>query len=247
MPIDPLSPGSCNPYDYSRPDVPISVLPAARQAISDSLASQTRGGAAPTGPALLGAIQYALQWQVTQPPGRTVVVLIAGGQPHGCAGNDLTTLAQVAAAGLGANPQIFTPVIAVGNAGTMDPVASAGGTGRAHVVQNTDEIVIALNEISQRAERCRFHLPLSFPVGVDVDFGFDKVNVYVEPAGGVRTLIHHVGRSDGCRADTGGWYFDRSFGAAPTTLLLCPATCRSLRGPSRVMIEIGCPTVDAPP
>jgi hypothetical protein len=242
-PIDPLSPGSCDPSDYSRPEVPVEVLPRAKQAILDSLMRHTPGGAAPTEPALVGAVQYAIQRRLKDPLRRTLVVLITGGEPQGCMGSDLTTVSQVAAAGAAANPQILSFVVDVGNVGTLDSVALAGGTENARVALSSDDVVHALKEISGNSVRCRFGL-LPGPTGVSFDY--DRVNVYVEPAGGAETLVYHVERPEDCRAEIGGWYFDRRHGAGPTEFVLCPATCRGLPGTSRVKISVGCPTLDVP-
>ncbi len=238
-PSDPLVPGSCNPLDYSRFDVPIDILPAAKQPLIDSLDRHTPGGARPTEPALLGAIQYAIQRNKNLAR-RSVVVLITGGEPQGCTGNDFTTVSGVASAGMSAIPQIRSYVIAVGNAPNFDAVARAGGTERAYAPQSEVQIVDALKEISGRRKWCEFALPPPPP-------GFDsnKIAVFVQPRGGLETPVERVGGLGDCGAETGGWYFD--LGDGSSSIVLCPATCNRLSGADRVKIAIGCSPGDPPP
>jgi hypothetical protein len=237
-PVDPTSPGSCNPSDYARPDVPIGVLPAAALTIVESLGRRTPAGGTPMLPALQGAIMYASQWRFAHPGSNTLVVLITDGEPQGCTGNDLAAVTRAAAMGAAANPPILTHVIDVGNVRTLDPVAQAGGSPKAHVVQSSDQLVDALEEISGRAANCEFLLPAAAP-----NFDFSKISVIIRPAGGTDAVIAPVAGPQECSAETGGWYVESR--GANDAIVLCPATCSKMNGLARVTIAIGCG--DPPP
>jgi hypothetical protein len=237
-PLDPTSPGSCNAGDYAQPDVPIGVLPAAALTIVESLGRRTPAGGTPTVPALQGAIAYASQWKVAHPGSNTLVVLITDGEPQGCEGNNVAEVTRAAAMGAAANPQILTHVIDVGNVGTLDPVAQAGGTPKVHVVRSSDQIVDALEEISGRAANCEFLLPRAPP-----NFDFSKISVFIRPAGGADALVLRVAGPEACSAETGGWYVESR--GPESAIVFCPATCSKVNGLTRVTIAIGCP--DPPP
>jgi hypothetical protein len=239
-PLDPTSPGSCNAEDYVRPDVPIGVLPAAALTLVESLGRQHPAGGTPTLPALQGALAYAGQWKLTHPGSNTLVVLITDGEPQGCTGNDLAAVARTAAAGTVANPHTLTHVIDVGNVQTLDPVAQAGGTLKAHIVQSSDQLVDALAEISGRAANCEFLLP-----GATPNFDFSKISVSIRPAGGTDAVIARVAGPQECSAETGGWYVESR--GVESAVVFCPATCSKVNGLTRVTIAIGCQPDPPPP
>ena len=157
-PLDPTAPGSCNPGDYARPDVPIDVLPNVRMAIENSLnLHSTPGGGTPTLPALQGSMQYATQWAVAHPDRKVIIVLATDGEPQGCTGNDVNSVSQVAAAAATTNPQINTYVVGVGpSLQALNQIAQAGGSNMAYLVEsgNTQQFLDALHSIRRKATSC---------------------------------------------------------------------------------------------
>ncbi len=76
-----------------------------------------------------------------------------------------------------------------------------------------------------------------------------KVNVDYLPGGNPPAQpIFRVNDLGGCQGGgTGGWYFDNN--AAPTKILLCPATCTAVQSDSAAKIDVkfGCDSVYQPP
>jgi hypothetical protein len=243
-PADPSAPGSCNASDYARPAVPIAVLPAGGAEVTESLRQRTPGGGTPTRPALQGALQYAAQWALAHPARKTVVVLVTDGAPQGCAGDDLTTVSQIAAAGVSQVPQILTYVIAVGGVQGLDQVAEAGGTQRAFTVDDSNtrqQVLDALKQISGRVVGCEFTLPHA-----DRPIDFGKVNVYHQPVGGRDRIIFYVDDPADCSVADGGWYFVRDASGVPASIKLCETSCDTVQGGGSVSIFFGCPTQRSP-
>jgi len=73
-----------------------------------------------------------------------------------------------------------------------------------------------------------------------LDYGL--VNVRFMPDGGNSEVIPQVASASQCGAD-GGWYYDNP--AAPTKVLLCPASCDLVTSVNQAAIEIvlGCQTI----
>jgi hypothetical protein len=245
-PADLTAPGSCNATDYATPAVPMGVLPMVAQPIIDSLAANAPGGGTPTHPALQGAMQYATQWAVQNPTHKVVVVLATDGEPQGCTGNDIGTVSQVAQAGAAANPQINTYVIGVGNVQGLNQVAQAGGTNQAFIVQDANanqQFLQAMRQIRGQALGCQFNIPK--PMGMLPDF--TKVNVEHTPTSGGAGIIYHVESAADCRADTGGWYYEKDASGTPTAIKACPQSCQKLvDGGGRVDIAVGCTSITPP-
>ena len=69
-----------------------------------------------------------------------------------------------------------------------------------------------------------------------------KVNFVFTPTNGMPTTIGNVGTAAGCNGGP-GWYYDDPL--APTQIIVCPATCNTLKGDptGKVSVEFGCGTV----
>jgi len=69
-----------------------------------------------------------------------------------------------------------------------------------------------------------------------------KVNFVFTPTNGVPTTIGNVGTAAGCNGGA-GWYYDNPL--APTQIIVCPATCTSLKNDptGKVSVAFGCGTV----
>jgi hypothetical protein len=248
VPADPNLPGSCSPSDYTEPDVPIDLLPNGRQAMLDSLGRTQPGGAAPTQPALQGALQYVAGWAAAHPQRRVAVVLATDSEPSGCTGHDYTTLSQVAAAGASGVPPIETFVIGIANAFWLNEVAVAGGTRQAFAMADADlsrRFYTALRQIStgRSALSCELTLPQP-PAPVD----FAQVNVFHTPLAGARRIIHAVNDVTECRPDTGGWYYVLGGLDIPIAIELCPVSCDAVTNDGGDMdIVLGCASIPPPP
>jgi hypothetical protein len=66
------------------------------------------------------------------------------------------------------------------------------------------------------------------------------------PGGGAATTIPNVSDAAHCPATGDAWYYDDP--AAPSRVLLCPATCAtaSADAGSHVEVVLGCPTTKLP-
>lgn len=256
-----LTGGDCNVSDYATPDVPIQLLPGVAQAIITSLGNHGPGGGTPTVPALTGAIQYASAYAATHlgdggiPYRKTIVVLATDGDPNDCS-STVQGVANVAAAGLAANPSIQTFVIGVGSSLTsLNTIAAAGGTNTAFIVDTstdpTAQFEAAMNQIRTISTQqttistpvpCEWTIP---PPPTGSTFASNMVNVTVD---GV--TIGHVANSgdagsDPCAGITqSAWYYDND--AAPTTVLLCANTCTAVKAETNPTVEVlfGCQTQD---
>lgn len=73
-----------------------------------------------------------------------------------------------------------------------------------------------------------------------------KVNVKYTPGGGGEVAILNVATPADCGM-LGGWYYDNP--AAPTTILMCPGTCDTLKADANGKIDVlfGCETEIKPP
>jgi hypothetical protein len=242
---------TCVAADYASPGVPVSVLPAAAPAIVASLTAQMPSGGTPTVPALQGAIQYARSWAGQHPTHKVIVVLATDGDPNDCSS---TVAGVVAAANDGAmgSPGIPTYVIGVGSLLTnLDQVAAAGGTGKAFIVDTTQNVGVsflqAMNTI-RNAAALPCHYPIPAADGGPQDL--DKLNVAYTPGDGPdagrRSTILHAGDASKCDPASGGWYYDDP--AAPKAIELCSASCDAVTNDptGQVDVLVGCKTLVIP-
>jgi hypothetical protein len=232
----------CNVAGYATPDVPMAALPGNASAVQTSLSWHFPNGMTPTGPALSGAIQYALGYAQSNPGHKVAVVLATDGMPTECSPQDIGSIAQIAAAAYNGTPSVPTFVIGVGGALTaLNTIAIAGGTGQAFIVDTNagagDQFLQALEKIKVAALACEY----AIPTGTEpVDY--TKVNVEITPSGGTPTTIPGVGDASKCGTNP-GWFYDDPL--KPTKIILCPATCDSISGDSaaKISIVLGCDTV----
>jgi hypothetical protein len=231
--------GTCEPNAYLMPKVPMTLLPSS--VIASAVPMQLPGGAknTPTYPALSGTIVYAQQIQAANPGALVAIVLATDGDPKGCTGN---TVASVAAKAAEVAAQIPTYVIGIGNVAGLDTVAQSGGTGAAFIVdvidpaQTQQDFVNVLNTIRGTAVPCDIDIPPP-PQGQTLDPGL--VNVNFTAASGAVTLLP---MSADCTADS-GWRYDNP--QAPTRIELCPGACQTVKSGfgGRLDVEFGCATV----
>jgi hypothetical protein len=224
---------SCEPSDYDTAQVPIAELPGAAGAIQSALDGWgPNGDDTPTEPALSGTATYATAWATANPTHLTYIVFATDGQPLGCTFNSIEGAATVAANAAAGAPPVYTFVIGVlydeDEAGNLDILAQAGGTGTAYMVDNgaqvTQQFIDALVEIRANGQ-CKFLIP-------EPETGepaYDKVDVtLVDPDDPSSTQeVDKQPDAASCDPVEGGWYFDDPL--SPNMVVLCPATCDKVR------------------
>jgi hypothetical protein len=257
----PLGGGSCNAADYATPDVPIELLPTVAPKIVASVGAHNPGGGTPTTPALTGALQYAQAWAVAHPDRKTVVVLATDGDPSGCNANSVQDVANVAAAGLAANPSVQTFVVGVGSSLTsLNAIAAAGGSTQALIVDAasgdpTQQFLDAMNKIRETVTMTETHTEThSAPVPCEwlippapdgQQFDKSKVNVDFAAGAAAPVRIGAIASAADCANVAQGWHYDDA--TNPTKVLVCPQTCQTIQGTADALVSVvfGCATEPA--
>jgi hypothetical protein len=249
---------SCEVAAYTRPEVEIVKLPGGTQAVVSAMSNHTPREGTPSVPAIQGALAHAKQWAGQHPERKVVVVLATDGLPTLCPMTATATETQrnidmCSAAASGASsgsPSIKTFVIGVLNAtenyqGNLDAIAIAGGTSKSFIVDVSQDVTKrfaeALEEI-RGGMACEFKLPTVGQGTLD----YMKVNVVYTPGVGDSQPFYYVGDVSKCDPKSGGWYYDANPDiATPSRILLCPASCSSVKAATsgKVDVEIGCKTV----
>ena len=235
---------SCNAADYATPDVEIAPLPGAGAAISASIAKHNPSTSTPTSAALQGAVDHAQAWAKTHTSDVVIAVLATDGDPTEC-DTTLADINAIAAAGVSGTPKVLTFVIGVGASTTaLNGIAAAGGTTSAFLVDTTmnvnQQFLDALNKIRGTALGCNYTIPI--PTSGTPNYG--EVNVrYTPSGGGAPELIPNVASASQCPATGDAWYYDNP--TAPTEIVLCPGTCKTVEADQGGDVEIllGCATV----
>lgn len=236
---------SCNPGDYSMPEVEIAPLPGVSSAIISSINGHSPSTGTPTHPALQGAIVHGKQWANAHPGHVTVVVLATDGIPSGCDA-DIDHIASVADVGFTVNPSIRTFVIGVGDALTdLNAIAAAGGTNQAFIVDTTQDTTAQFLQALQTIQGIVLPCSYGIPVPATGEPDFNSVNVNYTPGGGSKKVIPYVKDASQCPTSGDAWYYDDA--ANPTQILLCPSTCNAVSGDTsgKVDIVLGCATIPA--
>jgi len=236
---------SCTAADYANPDVEIAPLPGVGAAITSSIAKHSPSTSTPTSAALQGAVDHAQAWAKTHTSDITIAVLATDGDPTECDTN-LANIDAIAAAGVSGTPKVLTFVIGVGTSTTaLNGIAAAGGTTSAFLVDTTmgnvnQQFLDALNKIRGTALGCNYTIPI--PTSGTPNYG--EVNVrYTPSGGGTPELIPNVASASQCPATGDAWYYDNP--TAPTQIVLCPGTCKTVEADQGGDVEIllGCATI----
>lgn len=240
----------CSVGDYATPDVAITELPAGATAITTSLNAHSPTGATPTGPALLGAIEYATKWATDHPDHVTAVVLATDGLPTTCSPQNVDDIAVIAGNAAAGSPKVLTFVIGVFGAEdaalaqkNLDTIAAkGGGQPKATIITTGSDVTAqfqaALESVSKSAIGCEYQIPAP-AAGATVDFS--KVNVILTTATGNPETLKGVGDAASC-AGGEGWSYDDP--AAPKKITLCPTSCTKAQSGAnaKVDISLGCST-----
>jgi hypothetical protein len=237
---------SCDPSDYSEPDVRMGLLPAYADTLTRSLNRADPTGETPTGAAIRGACTYAAQWQTLHPSHSTVVLLVTDGVPEapttsqngGCTPT-IEDAVQAATTCAGHDPTLPIYVLGVGQAlQNLNQIAEAGGTERAYLVEGGDvssQVLAALNAIrADAAIPCELSLPEP-PMGETLNLA--EVNVGFCDAQGANQTLLYVETEDRCDPSQGGWYLDD----ASEKVMLCGRTCEQVTIPGgSLFMSVGC-------
>jgi uncharacterized protein YegL len=232
----------CIPADYANLDVDVAPLPGNKVLLQDKIDATSPTGMTPTWGALKGALQAATSYQDANPTHKVIVVLATDGDPTSCTDTDSAVIAALAKSARNYNG---VQTYAIGfNGATMsnlDEIAAAGGTGTGFDVTNDiTQFSAKMAEIRSNALACEVLMPPP-PVGEQLDPG--KVNVSFTPGGQTTsTNLPNVVNAAAC-GNKAAWYYDNN--AAPKKIMLCPATCTSVKGDSAAKLDIlfGCKTI----
>jgi hypothetical protein len=254
----------CALSNYTTPAVAVGKLSTTGSAIVNAINKQSPdAGETATPVALQGALTYA-RTVATARAGtdRVVVVLATDGQPNDCYTSDpyLDTSAAAAAGfspSTSGTPSIPTYVLGVVSASStsdldhLNAFAQSGGTGTAFVVDTSgtgaNKTTRALfgNAMSQirdaNLQSCTVALP-SAPAGKAIDSTRASLEYTV---GGTTTTLAWRASSSACDATAGGFYYDNN--QAPTSVALCPATCKVVQNgvSGALAVRFGCKTAPA--
>jgi hypothetical protein len=244
---------TCYAPEYGKPEVPMATLPANVSAITTAL-NRIPDGGTPMGPALDGALQYAVGRVQDNPNRAAAVVLVTDGFPsNDCNPYDIPTIASFAWAASNGSEHVKTFVVGVFNDAEKDKattdlnkIADKGGTGQAIIISNgaqdvTQELVKALDSVRGQALPCEFEIPESSKGPLD----YQKVNVNFSSSSGTVTL-GYKGSASACGSGE-GWYYDTDPATKkPSKIILCPTTCEGMESDTvsaNVSVALGCATV----
>lgn len=237
---------ACDQNAYKTPKVPFGVLPGNAQPILTAMANEIPDGSTtPIYVALGGALIGVSEVQTARPGEGGAVLLVTDGEPYGPSPKcgsvnpaDIAEIENIAQAGLNT---LKVPTYVIGLPGvsrtTVDRIAKAGGTDQAFVVlaTNTQQMFEdALAQIRGKALPCEYQLP---PAVASKQTAYDRVNVDLSTKGNPPATI---GQSTDCAGD--GWRYDDD--KNPTKIVLCPATCQTLKSDyqAKIAIRLGCKT-----
>jgi hypothetical protein len=238
----------CDASAYGAPAVTPTALPNA-SVFKDAMAALTPPNewGTPTFPAIVGTLDYAESLLAEDSSRKVAVVMVTDGDPTQCTSDDkdetnnVTNTAKAAAAKA---DHIPTYVIGVGKSlKSLDAIAAGGGTEKAFIVSADDpnqtpeqtrtQLLDAINEIRGNSISCELPMP-SPPAGKKLDP--DKVNVHFAGQGKPDVSLEYGTECTGSAA----WHYDDE--AKPTKILLCDATCSSVKSDpmGKLSVEFAC-------
>jgi hypothetical protein len=236
----------CESSTYATPDVAMAELPSS--AFGDALATirkdDWRGGT-PTRVAVQGVLDYLRGFRVEH-PGHYALVLVTDGYPQGCDDDGIDAVQEVVR---DAASEVPTYVIGVKNPPLVDSdgnaapdtvsnltgVAEAGGTASAFIIDTGDpaktlaDFRSAIDEIGGVAVACNVPVPTAPDGRV---FEKDRVIVGYASGAGQTELVY----DESCTAPD-AWHYDDV--AAPSQVVLCPATCSAVQAGVEAKLEVG--------
>lgn len=234
---------ACNAAAYVDPIVTPTALPNDK-AFADAIQTLDPPNeyGTPTYPGLSGTIQYAESVLAEEAGRKVAIVMVTDGQPFGC-GNQGNNINNTAMAAAEVADRIPTYVIGVADESnsldSLDAIAEGGGTDKAFIVevdnpeQTRTELLDAINLIRGQAISCELPIP-SPPAGKKLDP--DKVDVQFTPSGEAATPLKYGAE---CSGDV-AWRYDDA--DKPTKVLLCDATCNTVKADPMGKLDVvfGC-------
>ncbi len=204
----------------------------------------------PTECALRGMINTCLLYMSQSASSeKCVAVLVTDGTPTQCNGDE-TFLTQIIADGFARGVETFTLGLPGSDLNVLNQYAKAGGSNAAiDVSGGSQAFVAALNAIRGKVQsvmtiktplRCQWKIPAPDPGEPPLDP--TQVNVQFTLPSGTPTQFGHLTSLGACPATGNGWYYDNE--TNPTQVILCPATCDSVKNVDSARIDIlfHCPT-----
>lgn len=237
---------ACDQAAYKEPTVPFAALPGNGPAIKAAIDAEAPDGFnTPMYPALGGALLKGIEMAMNNPGEVSAVLLITDGAPQGpgptCSGvnpEDPAVIAGLAASGLSNGVSTYVVGLPGVNQAVANQIALAGGTESAILVASTNvavEFQKALQKVSGSAIPCDYAIPAEVISG---EVGLNKVNVEITPPGGTPMTVPY---DESCA--NGGWKYDDPM--TPTAIVLCPATCDSVKttNGAQLKVVLGCGTI----
>jgi hypothetical protein len=215
-------------------------MDAQEQALINAINNTSPGGGTPISAALQGGIQWGTQYLAQNPDHKVVVILVTDGEPQGCQEN-IGQIANIAAQGLAQNVPTYAVGLQGSNEGQLTQITTAGG-GTPFFIGNGNaeaELLAALQAIRGEALACEIPIPEP-TMG---DFNPELVNVeYTPGGGGTPQTIGKVPDAASC-GSSGGWYYDDP--ANPQTIMLCPASCDTVKvdPDGAIKVVLGCQSI----
>lgn len=229
----------CFLEDYDEPRVAVAGLPGNASALTtnvDAIPTPTSSALTPTSAALAGGLTFALQRASANVEHAVLLVLLTDGAPTRCPPYTASGMASFISAAYGsASPVrtfvvgLLTPQATALTKPIFDDIASAGGTNAASIVSTNAPDVAASLRASLDAVRNEGACVLKVPAG-------DPGRVSVRLADGSAIPLAKKAGASACDA-SGGWYFD----GATKKILMCPTTCATVKGGTKVETVLACP------
>jgi hypothetical protein len=237
-----------DPYD-KEPTVEVGVLPANEDKLVAGTMMQADYTASPMAFALEGGIKHQLERAKAHPDRKQIVVLITDGFTQDLACRySLQDVQDIALEGFNSEPSIYTYVIGFGAPDTMSTIADEvlarfsvlngvardGGGGRAYSVKYNDDpenMHDALTAIRRDAQPCEYEIPENADPAA--------LNLSVFP----NSFVPRVDSREACSPTSQGFFYKPEGSESPTTIELCPSSCRLLQlGDFAALLYFGCPT-----
>lgn len=243
-PSDRNKPPACESSDYGKPEVPPQPLPDAT-VFKDAIAKLDPPNeyGTPTYPALVGTIAYAESLLAEDSTRKVAVVMVTDGEPTLCETGDSSTtndITNTAAAAAAVADHLPTYVIGVGDElASLNAIAKSGGTDEAFIVSLADpeetrtKLLDAINLIRGKSISCELPIPAP-PAGRKLDP--NKVNVHFKAGGSTDTSLRYGKECTG----SAEWRYDDE--ASPSKILLCDATCETVKADPKgaLGVEFAC-------
>jgi len=240
----PLRETTCDPGEFTTPDVEIGALPDQTAALVSSLAAREPTGETPTGAAIRGACDYVVGYKQDNAGRNPAILLVTDGEPKAPLSEEVCapTLddAVLAAEECYQEHGVRIYVLGVGPSLTnLRVIAEAGGTETAFLADqdNAEQVLEALVAVRYAAQLpCELSVDADALAKSDINLN-DSTVAYLNFACEYRGVTSVASKAE-CGSE-GGWYFDDP--DAPSAIQLCDVTCGDVKSTGRQLYySIGC-------